>query len=304
MNGIINLNKPEGMTSHDAVNIIRKIINTKRVGHSGTLDPNVTGVLPICIGRATRVAEYLLEADKEYIGEMTLGIATDSQDKDGQIIEKSSKTVLEEDILNSFEKFKGRIEQIPPMHSALKHKGKKLYELAREGKTVERKPREVYIHQLDILENHNNQIIKFYVRCSKGTYVRTLCNDIGEDLGTKAYMSNLVRIGVADFKLEESITIDQLKNMGKDEIKNTLYPIDYAVKDFEELIIEDRHFKKLVNGVMVEIKNDLEIGFLYRIYCRETFIGLGEIINKEQRQYLKMKKVLTQGEEDGNYKDK
>ena len=143
MDGVINFFKPSGMTSHDAVYFFRKLLNTKKVGHTGTLDPNATGVLPICIGKATRISEYLLEVDKEYIGELTLGFATDTQDEEGKILNSSIKSVSEDEITNSFNKFKGIIYQVPPMYSALKVNGKKLYEVAREGKEIEREPRKV-----------------------------------------------------------------------------------------------------------------------------------------------------------------
>lgn len=295
MNGIINFYKPEGMTSHDAVNYIRKLLNTKKVGHSGTLDPNATGVLPICVGKATRIAEYLLEADKEYIGELTLGYSTDTQDKDGEIIEKSSRLVEEEDIIKVFNRYKGRIEQKPPMYSALKHNGKKLYELAREGITVERKLRPINIYKLEILKNKNNKIIKFYVKCSKGTYVRTLCNDIGEDLGTKGHMSNLVRVGVGNFKIKDSITMDELDKANLDAIEDILYPIDYAINNFNKLVLNDNYYKMLINGSLVPINYDSDTKSLHRVYCRNTFIGIGEIINIEEEIFLKMKKVFAQG---------
>lgn len=294
MNGIINFYKPKGITSHGAVNFFRKLLNIKRIGHTGTLDPNAEGVLPICIGKATRVSEYLLSEDKEYVGELTMGSSTDTQDGDGEVLEISSKIVSEEEIRNSFNKFKGNIDQIPPMYSALKHNGKKLYELAREGKTIERKPRNITIYKLDIEEIYENKKVIFYTKCSRGTYIRTLCNDIGKDLGTFGHMSNLLRVGVGPFKIEDSYKVEDLENLSQAEIKSLLLPIDSALMKFKSIKIPDNLYKQLVNGVKVRI-NDGEflLGESLRVYSKGTFIGIGEIIEKDDLQLLKMNKVFV-----------
>lgn len=294
MDGIINFFKPRGMTSHDAVYFFRRLLKTKRVGHTGTLDPNVTGVLPICIGKATRISEYLLEVEKEYIGELTLGLSTDTQDIDGKVIDKCDIIVSEEDIENSFSKFKGSISQIPPMYSALKHNGKKLYELAREGKIIERKPREAEIYELDILSNEENRKILFYTKCSRGTYVRTLCEDIGRDLQTSGYMSYLIRVGVGPFKIEDSLSMEYLSNIEPEKIQQLLLPIDKGVEHFQQIIVPDNLYNRLVNGVLLEmnISKDLSLEKRYRIYCKNQFIGIGRIIEKNNEMYLKMDKVL------------
>lgn len=294
MNGIINFYKPKGMTSHGAVNFFRKLLNIKRIGHTGTLDPNAEGVLPICIGKATRVSEYLLTEDKEYLGELTLGAATDTQDGDGQVISRSDKIVSEEEIRNSFEKFKGEISQIPPMYSALKKNGKKLYELAREGIIIERDPRNISIYKLDIEEIFNNNKIRFLTKCSRGTYIRTLCNDIGEDLGTFGYMSDLLRVSVGPFKIEDSYKKENLENLSLTEIEKLIVPIDYALMKFKEINIEENYYSKLVNGVKVEVDDNSYVsGETLRVYSKNSFIGIGEVIEKDHLRLLKMNKVFV-----------
>lgn len=295
MNGIINIFKPKGITSHDVVSIMRRTLNMKRIGHTGTLDPNVTGVLPLCIGRATRVSEYLLDIDKEYVGELNLGLCTDTQDKYGKPLKSSSKKVSQDEIYKAFDKFKGHIQQTPPMYSALKHNGKRLYELAREGKVVERKPRDAYIYSLDIISILNNKVT-FSVKCSKGTYIRTLCNDIGELLGTYGYMSYLMRIGVGDFNINNSYSIDYIKSLNKEEFKTILMPMDEGLSNIDSLMIEEEYFSKIKNGVMIPLKSSKSEEYNedtpFKIYCDNLFMGIGNIRTKENKLYLKMYKVL------------
>lgn len=295
MDGVINLFKPKGMTSHDAVYFVRKLLNIKKVGHTGTLDPNATGVLPICIGKGTRISEYLLSVDKEYVGELTLGIATDTQDDDGSVLHTSKKHVSEDEILESFNKIKGKVLQTPPMYSALKHKGKKLYELAREGISVERKPREIFIKDLNILNNYNNRNIIFYTRCSRGTYIRTLCDDIGNDLGTYGHMSFLIRVGVGSFKIEDAYSIEYLKKLPKDDVIKLIVPMDKALNHMDQITIDDKFYNKLINGVSITLSKNYsdKIGILQRVYSNKIFIGIGNVIlSKENTLYLKMDKVL------------
>lgn len=297
MNGTINLFKPKGITSHDAVYKMRKILGIRKIGHTGTLDPNATGVLPLCIGKGTRISEYLLDMDKEYIGELTLGITTDTQDIDGKIINHSSKEVSEIDIYNAFERFKGEINQVPPMYSALKLNGKKLYELAREGKTVERPSRKVKIYDLKIIHNINNKKIIFYVKCSRGTYVRTLCHDIGEFLGTYGYMSYLIRIGVGNFHIGDSYSFDYLESLDKEGLKSIIHPIDESIKHMDFLEVEDSFYNRLLNGNIIPIQNNVyktfKIDIPIRVYCKKTFIGIGRIILRNHIPNLKMDKVLV-----------
>ncbi len=293
MNGIINFNKPKGMTSHDAVYYFRRLLKIKKIGHTGTLDPDATGVLPICIGKATRVSEYLLNEDKEYIGQLTLGTETDTQDSSGEVINTSSFSVTEKDIINSFNKYKGKIDQIPPMYSAVRHKGRKLYELAREGIVVERKARQVFIYDLKILNIENNKKITFYTKCSKGTYIRTLCNDIGRDLQTYGHMSDLKRVGVGKFKIDESLSKDYLDTIDIDKIYDLILPIDMALDSLGEVRIDKIFFNKIINGVIIPIESsDLDMEKSYRVYCDSKFIGVGKIITKDNKKYIKMNKVF------------
>lgn len=294
MNGVINFFKPRGMTSHDAVYFFRKLLNIRRIGHTGTLDPNATGVLPICIGKATRISEYLVDADKEYIGELSLGFETDTQDSDGKVLRCSTGSVEEGEIIKSFTKFKGDISQIPPMYSALRHKGKRLYELARENIIVERKPRDIKVYELDIMNIQDNEKIIFYTKCSRGTYIRTLCHDIGMDLGTYGYMSYLIRTGVGDFKIDESLSMDYLKTLSLEEIQNKILPIDAALGDLNKIIVPDNLFNRIINGVMVEITDEVyyNLDEELRVYCKKQFIGIGKILIKQGSKYLKMDKVF------------
>lgn len=294
MNGVLNFFKPKGMTSHDAVNLLRKALNMKKIGHTGTLDPNASGVLPLCIGKGTRIAEYLLDINKEYLAELTLGMRTDTQDQDGKVISTSNKNVCEEDITKVMSKYIGNIEQLPPMYSALKQNGKKLYELAREGKIVDRKSRNITIYEQKIINIEENKKILFITKCSKGTYIRTICDDIGVDLGTYGYMSYLLRIGVGDFRIENSYSIDYIRTLSPDQISKIITPIDKALNHFDNIIIEDKLYSKIINGIVLpfEINKDFDINKKYKIYCKNTFIGIGSIINKEDEFYLKMDKVL------------
>lgn len=296
MDGIINIFKPKGITSHDVVNKIRRILKIKRVGHTGTLDPNATGVLPLCIGKATRVSEYLLDLDKEYIGELCLGLATDTQDKWGKVLNRSSKRVTETEICNVFNQFKGKIKQVPPMHSAVRYKGKKLYEIAREGKVVERKSRDIYIYDLNILNIIDNKKIIFYTKCSRGTYIRTLCDDIGEALGTYGYMSYLVRVGVGDFKISNSYSLDYIESLDKEKLKSIIYPMDEGLHHLDSIIIDKKLYKRLINGATIYIENqsseNYKEGIPLKVYCNDNFIGIGQVFQENEIPYLKMSKVL------------
>ncbi len=294
MDGIINFFKPKGMTSHDAVYYFRKLYKTKKVGHTGTLDPMATGVLPICIGKATRVSEYLIDVDKEYIGELTLGIQTDTQDKEGKIINSSNKEVDKESIIKIFKDFKGEQEQIPPMYSAKKVNGKKLYKLAREGIVIERKANIINISELDIIHNTDNKKIVFYVKCSKGTYIRTLCNDIGNKLKTYGHMSFLLRVGVGDFKLSNSFGSDTLSKMTRIERKQVLLQMDSALRHLKFIEIKGSNYKHLINGMKLEVNPYYEIkdNESIRVYCKDQFIGIGKLITENNKRMIKMAKVL------------
>jgi len=221
MDGILVVNKPSGITSHDVVDFIRRKFNIKRVGHAGTLDPLATGVLVMLLGKATKLSNTFLNDDKEYIAKLYFGKSTDTQDSQGKVLEEKNIAPIDiENIKKALENFKGEIEQIPPMVSAIKHKGKKLYELARAGKTVVREPRKIRISEIEILDFKFPELT-FKVKCSKGTYVRTLCEDIGKTLGVPSHMSGLVRSASGDFLLEDSKNMEDVNE--KDIISYSSY---------------------------------------------------------------------------------
>ena len=275
MDGVIIINKQKNFTSHDVVNVIRKKLNTKKVGHTGTLDPNATGVLPILVGKATKISKYLMEHDKTYIATIKLGEKTDTGDSEGQVIEEKSISadLKKEDINNALQNFFGKQKQVPPMYSAIKINGKKLYEYAREGKEVKLEAREIEIYKIELLEYQNNKI-KFEVECSKGTYIRTLCEDIAKKLGTVGYMEELQRTKVNNFRIEDSILLDDitLENAEKNMIK-----IEEVFKEKETIELDNKKLELFLNGVKLTYNLPNSI---YRIYNNEQFIGIGVIENK------------------------
>ena len=275
MKGLIIINKPKGYTSHDVVNVLRKKLNTKKVGHTGTLDPNATGVLPILVGKATKISKYLIEHEKTYIATIELGKKTDTGDAEGKIIEEDTnkKDISKEEIEKVLKDFIGKQNQIPPMYSAIKVDGKKLYEYAREGKTVELKPREIEILDINLITYTNNEI-EFSVRCSKGTYIRTLCEDIAEKLGTIGYMKELQRTSINEFDIKNSISIDDLDNIN---IEEKIISIDKIFDDKPKIDLNNRKLELFLNGVQLTHELDDE---LYRVYNNNNFIGLGIVKNK------------------------
>ncbi|MGG3572138.1 tRNA pseudouridine(55) synthase TruB [Bacillus gobiensis] len=260
MNGVLLLHKPVGWTSHDCVMKVRKLFQTKKAGHTGTLDPEVEGVLPICIGKATKIVEYLTEKSKSYDAEVTLGISTTTEDQTGDIITKKpvATTISEAMIDDVLEKLTGNISQIPPMYSAVKVNGKKLYEYARAGIEIERPERTVTIHELkrtsDINQNDSKVSFRFRVHCSKGTYVRTLAVTIGEMLGYPAHMSHLVRTASGDFTLDECVTFEEIIEKIETGVKDDLLlPIERALNHLPKWVISDTLAKKVENGAVLEI---------------------------------------------------
>ncbi len=250
IDGIINVYKPSDMTSHDVVAIMRKLLGIKKIGHTGTLDPMAVGVLPVCIGKATRVMEYLDMDLKTYICTLRLGLITDTQDIWGQIIEeRDCSHITKEDVLNVTENFRGIIEQRPPMYSALKVNGKKLYEYAREGKSVDVKLRKIYIDNLTI-DNFDGDAgeVTFSVTCSKGTYVRTICQDIGEALGCGATMIKLERAASGVFTKAESVNLEDLREMTREEILKFVQNPDIALENFGVAILDEFDTKIFTNG--------------------------------------------------------
>lgn len=275
MNGLLIINKPKGYTSHDVVNVLRKKLNTKKVGHTGTLDPNATGVLPILVGAATKISKYLIEHEKTYIATIVLGKKTDTGDVEGKIIEEDSnlRDIDKNKLEVVIKSFLGKQSQIPPMYSAIKVDGKKLYEYAREGKSVEVKPREIEILDINLIGYENNEI-EFSVRCSKGTYIRTLCEDIAKKLGTIGYMKELQRTSVNQFNIEKSILLEELENIN---VLEKIISIEEIFKDKPKIDLNDRKLELFLNGV--QLTHDLE-DEVYRIYNNNNFIGLGIVKNK------------------------
>lgn len=283
MDGIIVINKPQGCTSHDIVYKAKKIFNQK-VGHTGTLDPNATGVLPLLIGKGTQLSKYLINHDKIYEVVLQLGVKTDTADSEGNVIQKKEvdKTVLNNQyIVNVFNSFTGKQEQIPPMYSAIKVQGKKLYEYAREGKTVDVKPRTIEIYKIELLNiDNNNCKLSFKVHCSKGTYIRSLCEDIAKRLNTVGYMESLNRVQVGCFNIKDAISIDFLKeNYENTEfIKKHFISIEDFFNKSSSIALDSRKLQLFLNGV--KLTYVLPDG-LYKIYDNaNTFIGIGVIENK------------------------
>ncbi|MGG1678697.1 tRNA pseudouridine(55) synthase TruB [Neobacillus sp. NRS-1170] len=266
MEGILALFKPAGLTSHDCVFKLRKILKTKKVGHTGTLDPDVTGVLPICIGKATKVAEYITDAGKAYEGEVTIGFSTTTEDASGDKVEQKQidRTINREEIMKVLESLTGEIEQTPPMYSAVKVGGVRLYEYARKGIEVERPTRKVNIYSIELLDNRtefSGETIqfRFKVSCSKGTYIRTLAVMIGEALGYPAHMSKLTRIQSASFGLKDCFTFDEIEHfMEAGKIEEILKPLETALSHLPKLLINDTVAEKVKNGALLKIPEHLK----------------------------------------------
>ncbi|MBU3110791.1 tRNA pseudouridine(55) synthase TruB [Clostridium lacusfryxellense] len=276
MNGIINVFKPTGITSFDVVRTIRKISNIKKVGHAGTLDPEASGVLPVCIGRATKAIDYIMGDFKIYEVELKLGVTTDTYDREGKILSESEVALSDEEITGAINSFIGEIKQIPPMYSALKVNGKKLYELARAGIEIERAARPITIYEIDIT-NLESPYVKFRVKCSKGTYIRSLCYDIGELLKCGGMMWNLRRTATGQFHIDDAINIEDLN---EENISKHVMPIEKIFQNNSKIIIEDKFVKFLLNGVVVKDKAltcKFEMGTMYSIYNNENdFIGIAD----------------------------
>ncbi len=299
MNKIVNIIKPTGMTSHDVVSAVRKILNIKKVGHTGTLDPDASGVLPICVGKSTKVSELILNKDKSYICELTLGINTDTYDSSGEILERFNVGVTEEEIKNAFETQRGEIDQIPPIYSALKVNGKRMCDLVRSGKVDEIvvKSRRVNIKDINILSINNNKIM-FYVKCSKGTYVRSICYDIGKELGCGGHMSFLLRTSSGKFNLENGITLEQLQEYKENNtLDKYLYDIDYVLSNLNHVEIHQNAYKYYINGGVIDNKRFIKQSFNYkdelvRVYCNGYFLGTGKLSKKDNTIQLKSDKLF------------
>jgi len=279
INGFINVLKPPGMSSHDVVSFIRRTYQIKKVGHAGTLDPSAAGVLPIAVGKATRLIEYMTDADKGYRAELTLGYSTDSGDTTGNIIKGIEDFITPEFnvITNVLDSFIGEIQQIPPMHSAIKINGTKLYDLARKGISIERSPRAVTIKKISLIKNSLDHFL-FDVECSKGTYIRTLCLDIGVKLNIPSVMSFLIRTRVGGFKLDQAFTLEEITKYPLDVLQN----IDVVLEHMPAVFLSSNLAQAFKQGQKIIMKNTDIQNSLVRIYENDNdFIGIGEFdINK------------------------
>ncbi len=299
MNGIINIYKELGYTSHDVVAKARGILKMKRIGHTGTLDPQAEGVLPICVGVATKASDLLTNKDKRYVATVALGVTTTTEDATGEILEERPVNVTKEQIQKVVDSFIGKYMQTPPMYSALKVNGKKLYELAREGVVVERKSREIKIYECNITEWLSASEFVIDVKCSKGTYIRTLCKDIGDALGTGAHMKALLRTQVGEFNLSNSITLSELEKLKEeDNLSSCLIKTDKLFQDLPALHVKSNANKYLYNGNQLKEsqiieKVDIELHERVRIYDFEKlFIGIYKIKQIESNIYFTPEKIF------------
>jgi tRNA pseudouridine55 synthase len=278
--GFLNINKPKDMTSHDVVNILRKLTKERQIGHSGTLDPFATGVLPIAVGKATRLIEYL-EDDKEYLAEVSFGKNTDTYDSEGQITFESNIKITEQDVLNELNNFQGDIEQYPPIYSAIKVKGKKLYEYARNGQSVEIKPRKITIYKIELKSfDYNKQKAEILISCSKGTYIRSIAYDLGKILNCGAYLSGLIRTKAGSFSIENSV---QLENI---DIENNLQPPPI---NLQKVTLSDIEYKKISVGQYIKNKQNLPDGDKIILTYNNNISAIAQV----QNDIIKVIKVFN-----------
>jgi len=283
ISGIFLLDKSLGQSSNFALQRVKKLLNARKAGHTGSLDPLATGVLPLCLGEATKVSQFLLEADKRYLVKVVLGERTDSGDSDGVTLKVQRRVKVEyETLVVALKKFEGEIQQLPPMHSALKHNGVPLYKFARRGVNVERKLRYVTIRRI-ILMNFENNIVDIDVTCSKGTYIRTLADDLGEELGCGAHVGQLRRIQAGRFTIDSCRKLDDLEaikeSRGLDSLDELLIPMDQAIKEMPQVLLESKMAKQIKRGQAVFLDEGSGNG-LVRLYDKKNFIGIG-VINAE-----------------------
>lgn len=291
MNGLICIDKPCGITSFDVIFKLRKIFKTKKIGHSGTLDPLASGVLPVFVNRATKVISYLENTDKSYVAEFLIGKKTDTQDITGTVLKESNSNVSKSDVDNILKKYIGEIEQIPPMFSAVKVNGVALYKLARQGKIVERKSRKVLIHELVCSEFDDvSQTGKLKITCSSGTYIRTLCDDIGSELSVGGVMVNLRRVMACGFEIKDCFSLDEiLKISSESALYEKLIKIEDILKNFEDIEIDEVLQKKFLNGAVIKSNILLEKEGLFKVYGPTSFLGIGFVKNcilKPEKQLL------------------
>lgn len=277
MNGLILLNKPKGVTSFKAVAAVRRIFNEKHVGHTGTLDPMATGVLPVLIGKATRLSDFLLMSDKEYTATLRLGITTDTLDITGKMLSKTAANITENEFCDALSHFRGEIEQTPPMYSAIKQNGQPLYKLARRGIEAEREARRVTVSKLELIGHDAPEDFKISVRCSKGTYIRSLCDDLGKYLGCGAVLTELCRTATGGFTIDECITLEELET---DKEKYLMPPIR-AVSHLRKINVSEKQAARFRCGGELDIcrLNDTFTvsGEAVAVICNDDFCGIGSV---------------------------
>lgn len=304
MDGILNVIKPPGMTSFDVVAHLRGLTGTKKIGHAGTLDPLAAGVLPVCVGKATRAIEFLMDKDKLYRAELTLGVTTDTQDSSGKILAKVRPECTDADIQTAVSSFVGTYLQEPPMYSAIRVGGKRLYDLARNGVKVEREKRSVTIYSADIADIDRNDGVRviFDIHCSKGTYIRTLCADIGDRLGCGGHMSFLLRKRAGPFDIKSAVTLEDLRERKKaGSLEEAAVSVDAVFENFEKIRLDESTEKKFLNGMSTVLPDgSFEAGSfgntgtcITRVYGTDgRFIALGEIKKDAGRTYIRVKKFF------------
>lgn len=288
MDGVLNVYKPVGMTSYDVVHKLKKICGTGKIGHTGTLDPAASGVLPVCVGKATKIVDYIMSDKKVYKAHLKLGITTDTYDAEGTILSEASVSASNDEVVKVINSFVGEIMQLPPMYSAIKVNGKRLYELARKGIEIEREKRKIFIYSIKILDLSLPDVI-FLVECSKGTYIRSLCFDIGTQLGCGGTMWGLERVKSGIFSVENSVKLEDLSSQN---YENHMISIEQALQSYEAVHIPGKYEKMILNGVAIKdtsLNDSLKSNALYRVYIDSArFIGLGEKLDSG----FKMVKML------------
>lgn len=295
--GVILVNKHKGVTSHDIVFKIRRLFGTKKVGHTGTLDPLATGVLPVLVGRAAKAAEYLLSENKKYIAELKLGITTDTEDITGTILSKTDTLPTKSEFFDACRQFVGEIQQVPPMYSALKVNGEKLVDLARRGIEIEREARKITVYSLEPeVINEDEGLYRISVACSKGTYIRTLCKDIGERLGCGATMTELIRTESGTFNINDSYTIAELEEMDLEKRLSLLTPVESLFTEAPAVTLPDFYAKLCRSGCEIyqnKIKTNLALGTFVRICDKNGFFALGQIKDYEGGSAIKSLKLFV-----------
>lgn len=290
INGFFIIDKPLNVGSTDCVRVLKKLLNQRKVGHSGTLDFLATGVLVICAGKATKLIEYMQYSKKTYIAELQFGEETNTLDKEGIVINSTEEKINQNDLENILEEFKGDIVQIPPMYSALKKDGVRLYDLARKGEVVERKSRKVKIYDLELIEfNYSKQKAKLKATVSAGTYIRTLGDDIGKALNNYAHLSSLRRTECSGFTIDKAV---KLKDLNENNVLDYLYPLEAATENLDSFIVSEDEKKRLLNGMTVNINADFTSETVAIFNDNKNIIGIGRIFKTEKGYMLKLKKHL------------